>query len=138
MLTTTVCLGWGFTCSSVSCSINCLHTLANIVQHNAVFKDVYREVGLLEVLVTCLHRYATVLKEAFPDGEAEPIGRNGRELRCRKRDFERRVDCLVPLPHIECCPEVATTFFAGDGSPRRRMSRSRQLVVEMQAKKASG
>ncbi|CAN8019431.1 unnamed protein product, partial [Ixodes persulcatus] len=61
--------------SSVSCSINCLHTLANIVQHNAVFKDVYREVGLLEVLVTCLHRYATVLKEAFPDGEAEPIAK---------------------------------------------------------------
>nr|XP_037269371.1 WD repeat and FYVE domain-containing protein 3-like isoform X4 [Rhipicephalus microplus] len=61
--------------SSVSCSIICLHTLANILQYNAVFKDVYREVGLLEVLVTCLHRYATVLKEAFPDGAAEPVAK---------------------------------------------------------------
>jgi len=31
-------------------------------RHNTLFKDVYREVGLLEVLVTCLHRFATVMK----------------------------------------------------------------------------
>jgi len=32
-------------------------------RHNIIFKDVYREVGLLEVFVTCLHRYATLLKD---------------------------------------------------------------------------
>ena len=35
-----------------------------------MFRDVFREVGLLEVLVTCLHRYAALLKdpEAATDG----------------------------------------------------------------------
>ena len=35
-----------------------------------MFRDVFREVGLLEVLVTCLHRYAALLKdpEAAADG----------------------------------------------------------------------
>ena len=28
-----------------------------------MYKDVFREVGLLEVFVTCLHRYASLLKE---------------------------------------------------------------------------
>lgn len=32
------------------------------LRHNAVFKDVFREVGLLEVLVTCLSRYHELLK----------------------------------------------------------------------------
>lgn len=31
-------------------------------RHNAVFKDVYREVGMLEVFVTCLTRYHELLK----------------------------------------------------------------------------
>ncbi|XP_046392591.1 WD repeat and FYVE domain-containing protein 3 isoform X2 [Ischnura elegans] len=49
--------------ASVSCSIICMQTLLNILRHNAIFKDVYREVGILEVFVTCLHRYAALLKE---------------------------------------------------------------------------
>lgn len=32
-------------------------------RHNAIFKDVYREVGMLEVFVTCLSRYAAFLKD---------------------------------------------------------------------------
>jgi len=32
-------------------------------RHNPIFKNVYREVGILEVFVTCLHRYAALLKE---------------------------------------------------------------------------
>ncbi|KMR04720.1 wd repeat and fyve domain-containing protein 3 [Lasius niger] len=35
----------------------------NKMLHNTIFKDVYREVGMLEVFVTCLHRYATLLKD---------------------------------------------------------------------------
>ncbi|XP_014604234.1 PREDICTED: WD repeat and FYVE domain-containing protein 3 isoform X1 [Polistes canadensis] len=48
---------------SVTCSIMCMETLLNILRHNTIFKDVYREVGMLEVFVTCLHRYATLLKD---------------------------------------------------------------------------
>ncbi|XP_043271793.1 WD repeat and FYVE domain-containing protein 3 isoform X2 [Venturia canescens] len=49
--------------NSVNCSIMCMETLLNILRHNIIFKDVYREVGMLEVFVTCLHRYATLLKD---------------------------------------------------------------------------
>ncbi|XP_044762510.1 WD repeat and FYVE domain-containing protein 3 [Coccinella septempunctata] len=45
------------------CSILCLQTLLNILKHNSIFKDVYREVGMLEVFVTCLRRYANFLEE---------------------------------------------------------------------------
>lgn len=32
-------------------------------RHNVIFKDVYREVGMLEVFGTCLSRYAVFLKD---------------------------------------------------------------------------
>lgn len=32
------------------------------IRHNIIFKDVYREVGILEIFVTCLTRYANLLK----------------------------------------------------------------------------
>ncbi|RZF45662.1 hypothetical protein LSTR_LSTR010613 [Laodelphax striatellus] len=57
--------------NSRSCSITCMQTLLSILKHNTIFKDVYREVGILEVFVTCLQRYATLLKEkqqALDDG----------------------------------------------------------------------
>ncbi|XP_019753468.2 WD repeat and FYVE domain-containing protein 3 isoform X1 [Dendroctonus ponderosae] len=44
------------------CSILCMKTLLNILKHNVIFKDVYREVGLLEVIVTLLSRYASFLE----------------------------------------------------------------------------
>lgn len=47
----------------VECSILCVQTLLNILKHNVIFKDVYREVGMLEVFVTCLKRYANFLEE---------------------------------------------------------------------------
>lgn len=47
----------------VECSIVCMQTLLNILKHSPIFKDVYREVGLLEVFVTCLDRYANFLEE---------------------------------------------------------------------------
>lgn len=46
----------------VECSVLCMVTLLNILKHNVIFKDVYREVGMLEVFVTCLKRYATFLE----------------------------------------------------------------------------
>jgi hypothetical protein len=36
--------------------------MLNILQTHSIYKDVFREVGMLEVMVTCLHRYAALLK----------------------------------------------------------------------------
>lgn len=47
-----------------------MRTLLKLLQHHAIYKDVFREVGLLEVMVTCLHRYAALLKD--------PLGGQGR------------------------------------------------------------
>lgn len=47
----------------IDCCIMCMQTLLNIMKHNAIFKEVYREVGMLEVFVTCLNRYANFLEE---------------------------------------------------------------------------
>ncbi|XP_056639814.1 WD repeat and FYVE domain-containing protein 3 isoform X1 [Diorhabda sublineata] len=47
----------------VDCSLLCMQTLLNILKHNPIFKDVYREVGLLEVIVTCLNRYGDLLED---------------------------------------------------------------------------
>ncbi|KAG1679752.1 WD repeat and FYVE domain-containing protein 3 [Nymphon striatum] len=58
--------------SSVKCSILCMETLIKILRYDLTFKDVYREVGLLEVMVTCLYRYAALLKE--PQGDNENLG----------------------------------------------------------------
>lgn len=64
---------------SMSCSILCKKTLLNILKHNTIFKDVYREVGILEVFVTCLNRYRSFLETHF--------GADG--------TFEERVDVLA-------------------------------------------
>lgn len=50
---------------SMNCSILCKKTLLNILKHNTIFKDVYREVGILEVFVTCLNRYRSFLETHF-------------------------------------------------------------------------
>ncbi|XP_073823647.1 LOW QUALITY PROTEIN: WD repeat and FYVE domain-containing protein 3-like [Musca autumnalis] len=58
---------------STSCSILCLKTLLNILRHNNVFKDVYREVGILEVFVTCLNRYAEHVRTITKDEESAVV-----------------------------------------------------------------
>ena len=54
--------------SSVANSTLIIKSLQRVLQYNVVFKDVYREVGMLEVLVTCLHRFAALLKDPQADG----------------------------------------------------------------------
>ncbi|CAL4106427.1 unnamed protein product, partial [Meganyctiphanes norvegica] len=54
---------------SLDCCIMCIHTLLSILRHNKVFKDVYREVGLLEVFVTCLTRYQDLFNNKEPKVE---------------------------------------------------------------------
>lgn len=55
---------------STNCSILCLKTLLNILRHNNVFKDVYREVGILEVFVTCLMRYSEYVRKITDGNES--------------------------------------------------------------------
>jgi hypothetical protein len=59
--------------SSVPNSILCIKSLQKILQYHAVFKDVYREVGMLEVLITCLHRFAALLKDPHADGGSKML-----------------------------------------------------------------
>ncbi|KAM6959381.1 WD repeat and FYVE domain-containing protein 3 [Aplochiton taeniatus] len=49
--------------TSCACSITATRTLLKFSRHDAVFSDVLREVGLLEVLVNLLHKYAALLKD---------------------------------------------------------------------------
>jgi len=37
----------------------CVKMLLNLAKHNVLFKDVFREIGILEALVTCLHRFGS-------------------------------------------------------------------------------
>ncbi|XP_076402905.1 WD repeat and FYVE domain-containing protein 3 isoform X7 [Peromyscus maniculatus bairdii] len=49
--------------SSYRCSIIAMKTLLKFTRHDYIFKDVFREVGLLEVMVNLLHKYAALLKD---------------------------------------------------------------------------
>ncbi|KAL0193078.1 hypothetical protein M9458_011374, partial [Cirrhinus mrigala] len=48
---------------SVLLNITATRTLLKLGRHHPVFSDVFREVGLLEVLVNLLHKYAALLKD---------------------------------------------------------------------------
>ncbi|KAF0297847.1 WD repeat and FYVE domain-containing protein 3 [Amphibalanus amphitrite] len=64
---------------SVDCSLRCMESLLSILRFSPLFKDVYREVGILEVLVQCLARYADILKsrrQTEEDGDGEEDGKN--------------------------------------------------------------
>ncbi|XP_062992252.1 WD repeat and FYVE domain-containing protein 3 isoform X3 [Elgaria multicarinata webbii] len=50
-------------CTSYPCSIIAMKTLLKFTRHDYIFKDVFREVGLLEVMVNLLHKYAALLKD---------------------------------------------------------------------------
>lgn len=86
--------------ASLPCSITCMRTLLNILRHNAVFKDVYREVGILEVFVTCLTRYAKLLKD-------------------KELEIEQNKDYTLPEEEVELgmlVIEALTTLLAGNVS----------------------
>jgi len=40
-----------------------MRTLLKLLHHHIIYKDVFREIGLIEVMVTCLQRYAVLLKD---------------------------------------------------------------------------
>ncbi|XP_077377164.1 WD repeat and FYVE domain-containing protein 3 isoform X1 [Festucalex cinctus] len=49
--------------ASHACSVTAVRALLRMARHDPVFGDVLREVGLLEVLVNLLHKYAALLKD---------------------------------------------------------------------------
>ncbi|KAJ8380472.1 hypothetical protein SKAU_G00012500 [Synaphobranchus kaupii] len=49
--------------TSYQCSITATRTLLKLGHHDPVFSDVFREVGLLEILVNLLHKYAALMKD---------------------------------------------------------------------------
>ncbi|XP_050392525.2 WD repeat and FYVE domain-containing protein 3 [Patella vulgata] len=65
---------------SISCSILCMKTLLHILRYHSVYRDVFREVGMLEVMVTCMHRYAALLKDPQSESETENISQEQQEL----------------------------------------------------------
>lgn len=55
-------------------SINSCSSGYCFCRHNNVFKDVYREVGILEVFVQCLTKYASFLQEhVLPESGSHDI-----------------------------------------------------------------
>ncbi|XP_055601256.1 WD repeat and FYVE domain-containing protein 3 [Uranotaenia lowii] len=56
---------------SMECSILCMKTLLNLLRHNNLFCDVYREVGILEVLVNCLKKYKSLLETELTESKPQ-------------------------------------------------------------------
>ncbi|XP_041988446.1 WD repeat and FYVE domain-containing protein 3 isoform X2 [Aricia agestis] len=93
---------------SKSCSILCIKTLLNILKHNPIFKDVYREVGMLEVFVTCLTRYAVYLKDKqlLEEEKAKQDGDRANEMAGspkvpERRKRQSRQDSLIQDPNAD-------------------------------------
>ncbi|KAF2366372.1 protein of unknown function DUF4704 [Trinorchestia longiramus] len=76
------------------CVILCLNTLLKVLRHHTLFKDVYREVGLLEVLVTCVERYPVLLSQMTPDKTRLPLSRS------RTEDDEGEAGNLSPAEQV--------------------------------------
>ncbi|XP_058460935.1 WD repeat and FYVE domain-containing protein 3 isoform X2 [Malaya genurostris] len=55
---------------SMECNVTCMNFFLDLLKHNIMFSDVYREVGVLEVIVNCLKKYKTFLEMDSVDGNA--------------------------------------------------------------------
>ncbi|KFO35303.1 WD repeat and FYVE domain-containing protein 3 [Fukomys damarensis] len=70
--------------SSYHCSIVAMRTLLKFTRHDYIFKDVFREVGLLEVMVNLLHKYAALLKDPTQALHEQGDSRNNSSLEDQK------------------------------------------------------
>ncbi|XP_045427023.1 WD repeat and FYVE domain-containing protein 3 isoform X3 [Pipistrellus kuhlii] len=70
--------------SSYHCSIIAMKTLLKFTRHDYIFKDVFREVGLLEVMVTLLHKYAALLKDPTQALNEQGDSRNNSSIEDQK------------------------------------------------------
>ena len=53
-------------CSNVECSIACLKSLQKLLSSNLnTYRDVFREVGILEMLIKCLQRWVAYCFASF-------------------------------------------------------------------------
>lgn len=126
---------------TLSCSITCINTLLTILKHSAVFKDVYREVGMLEVFVTCLTRYHELLKAKQATEEESPAkGGDGNTM-------EERLGFLVmeALTHLLSSNSQNAAVFRESGGAKCAVAlvpyldcRSQALGVMQQLILASG
>lgn len=49
--------------SKTECAVLCMHSLFKLLSHSPVFKDVFREVGILEVLTSLVQNFVDAVKE---------------------------------------------------------------------------
>uniref|UniRef100_A0A8C9P376 WD repeat and FYVE domain containing 3 n=2 Tax=Marmotini TaxID=337730 RepID=A0A8C9P376_SPEDA len=70
--------------SSYHCSIIAMKTLLKFTRHDYIFKDVFREVGLLEVMVNLLHKYAALLKDPTQALDEQGDSRNNSSVEDQK------------------------------------------------------
>ncbi len=54
-------------------SINCANFLLKLVKANVTYKDAFRELGLLEMTVSCLYKFANLLKEKHVDSKGKKL-----------------------------------------------------------------
>lgn len=92
---------------STSCSIRCMKTLLNLLRYNAVFKDVYREVGILEVFVACLQKYA----EFFQANAIENGGSQDVELENMDTIQSGKFEHILCVNHISYIINTSYTMF---------------------------
>ncbi len=55
-------------------SINCAQFLLRLLKSNQMYKDALRELGLFEMIVSCLHKFAVLLKEKHVQERDEQSG----------------------------------------------------------------
>uniref|UniRef100_A0A8C9S430 WD repeat and FYVE domain containing 3 n=1 Tax=Scleropages formosus TaxID=113540 RepID=A0A8C9S430_SCLFO len=64
--------------TSYQCSIMAAHTLLKFSRHDPIFSEVFREVGLLEVMVNLLHKYAALMKDPTQTHNEQADSKNNR------------------------------------------------------------
>lgn len=98
--------------TSHACSIVAVTTLLKLCRHDAVFSDVLREVGLLEVLVNLLHKYAALLKDpaAAPQHQSNEPGEGARARTHTHRDTDTHTHIDMPThAHTHALTHTYTT-----------------------------
>ncbi|KAG2466647.1 WDFY3 protein, partial [Polypterus senegalus] len=68
--------------TSYQCSITAMRTLLKFTRHDPIFRDVFREVGLMEVMVNLLHKYAALLKDPTQGPNEQAVFREFGGARC--------------------------------------------------------
>ncbi|XP_048248442.1 WD repeat and FYVE domain-containing protein 3-like isoform X1 [Haliotis rufescens] len=98
---------------SIECSILCMKTLLKILRYHSTYRDVFREVGMLEVMVTCLYRYAALLKEPQSDSA---VGGDGGKIPEEQQELGHHV--MEALAVLLCGNSSNASVFRECGGAR--------------------